>query len=371
MLATAPVVSKGHVTPLLRTPARSLHTSRHRHDRVAFVMALLRQFLFFCLFSAASGQRAIHWVIRVTDLEATLNFTSNVLGMKVLRHEENDKACELTCNGDFESEWSKTMVGYGPEDKNYVLELTYNYRVKHYDVGNGIDRFVIRLPEGVLPTSKLSEAKSYGYNVENATVTGPDGYRYELLDNRHDKYHVTTSRTQGHVDTIVLRSADPRTLAVWYSQVIRMRLLGQDDDSYTIGFDETGSDAVRFRIESGQLHPEAPLSAMGQTKTWNHRITPWEGRNALALPAESIRRIHRQISKDAHFLIMHDLRELKEKLGTLLILILRDVGGFELCLVSEETFDPSVKAATDYQGPDWKMRDDSLAAIMGKMKDEL
>ena len=91
----------------------------------------------------------------------------------------------------------------------------------------------------------------------------------------------------------------------------------------------------------------------------------------MALPASKIRIINAQIKATAPHQIIHELRELKEKLGTLLILILRDAGGFELCLVSEETFDPSVKVATDYQGPDWKMRDDSLAAIMGKMKDEL
>ena len=75
---------------------------------------------------SVTGQRAIHWVIRVSDLSATLNFTSGVLGMKVLRHEENDQPCPLTCNGVFDTPWSKTMVGFGPEDGHYALELTYN-----------------------------------------------------------------------------------------------------------------------------------------------------------------------------------------------------------------------------------------------------
>ena len=85
-----------------------------------------------------------------------------------------------------------------------------------------------------------------------------------------------------------------------------------------------------------------------------------------------IRIINAQIKATAPHQIIHELRELKEKLGTLLILILRDAGGFELCLVSEETFDPSVKAATDFKGPDWNFRD-SLAAITGgaSARDEL
>ena len=49
----------------------------------------------FCFAKTASSQRALNWAIRVSDLEATLNFTNSVLGMKTLRHEENDKPCPI------------------------------------------------------------------------------------------------------------------------------------------------------------------------------------------------------------------------------------------------------------------------------------
>ena len=78
-----------------------------------------------CTSDVAAG-RLLHWVIRVSSLEDTLAFTSDVLNMTVLRHEENDQPCPLTCNGVFDTPWSKTMVGYGPEDTSYALELTYN-----------------------------------------------------------------------------------------------------------------------------------------------------------------------------------------------------------------------------------------------------
>ena len=79
----------------------------------------------------------------------TTTFATEVLGMKVLRHEENAEPCPLTCNGVYDTPWSKTMVGYGPEDESYALELTYNYGIDDYEVGNGLDRFVIRLPEAL------------------------------------------------------------------------------------------------------------------------------------------------------------------------------------------------------------------------------
>lgn len=45
---------------------------------------------------------------------------------------------QAACNGPYDGKWSKTMVGYGPEDRNFVLELAYNYGVKAYAYGNGL-----------------------------------------------------------------------------------------------------------------------------------------------------------------------------------------------------------------------------------------
>ena len=53
--------------------------------------------------NARAGGRLLHWVIRVSSLEDTLAFTSDVLNMTVLRHEENDEPCPLTCNGVFDT----------------------------------------------------------------------------------------------------------------------------------------------------------------------------------------------------------------------------------------------------------------------------
>jgi len=61
--------------------------------------------------------RAAHWVIRTSNLKVTLDFFTGVFGLKVLRHEENDKPCPITCNGDSPTAWSKTMIGYDTEDK--------------------------------------------------------------------------------------------------------------------------------------------------------------------------------------------------------------------------------------------------------------
>ena len=84
--------------------------------------------------------RLAHWVLRVSELKPTLSFFKNVFGMAVIRHEENAKACDMTCNGRYNNSWSKTMVGYPGklEDKYFCLELTYNYGVKRYDEDGGL-----------------------------------------------------------------------------------------------------------------------------------------------------------------------------------------------------------------------------------------
>lgn len=297
-----------------------------------------------CLLAAlvhlASGQRALHWVIRVSDLEKTIKFTVDVLGMKVLRHEENDKPCPLTCNGVFDTPWSKTMVGYGPEDTSYALELTYNYGIDSYERGEGLQRFTIRVPAGT-----LAKAKTLGYEVDDAVVIGPDGYKYELLE------QPASGASNEPFEMISLRAADPTALADWYvSNVPGLKVLAHHPAGVTIGFDGTAGTLFTIEAAKGGAAPQ---------------ITQWEGRNALSLPAATIQKVYKKIKSESPELIIHDMQELEEKLGTLFIVILRDPAGYEICLVSSETFDPSVRAATNYVGPDWALRKELLTKVQG------
>ena len=261
------------------------------------------------------------------------------------------------CNGEFETSWSKTMVGYGGEDTHYALELTYNYGVATYERGEGLQRFVITLNNAA---TALAQAKALGYAVNDDLVHGPDGYVYEILaatasSERAEPFH-----------SIVLRAADPQALADWYFEFLGLERLtqyeattrgGDPPSTIVVGFPEQEATGVRFHIES---------TPSGAPPT----ITQWEGRNALALPERRLRAINARLVRLAPHLIIHPMRELHEKLGTLFIVILRDPAGYEICLVSSETFDPSVREATNYKGPDWSFRKDALAAITG-VKEEL
>ena len=74
----------------------------------------------------------LHWVFKVGNLKKSVEFYEKCFGLKVLRHEEFGEKCEAGCNGKYNSPWSKTMMGYGPEKENFALELTYNYRLTSY-----------------------------------------------------------------------------------------------------------------------------------------------------------------------------------------------------------------------------------------------
>jgi hypothetical protein len=82
----------------------------------------------------------------------------------------------------------------------------------------------------------------------------------------------------------------------------------------------------------------------------------WEGRNAISMPAKTLQEVYARILAETPHLIVHEIMELEENLGTLFIAIVKDLDGFELCLVSSETFDRAVLAAADFKGPDYELR---------------
>ena len=121
-------------------------------------------------------KRSLHWVLKIGSLKKSMDFLNGVVGLRVLRHEEFASGCEATCNGPYGGAWSKTMVGYGPEDTNFVLELTYNYGIDSYQRGNDLQYLAIAEP------SILERAKLFNYPIisEN-TIEGPDGIKFKIV----------------------------------------------------------------------------------------------------------------------------------------------------------------------------------------------
>lgn len=120
--------------------------------------------------------RPLHWVIKVGDLKATVDFYSTVLVLAVQRHEEFDQGCEATCNGPYSGWWSKTMMSFpGKGEDAFSLELTYNYGVSTYALGNDLIGLHVRVP------GAAERARAAGLDVQETEEAGvlkvqsPDG----------------------------------------------------------------------------------------------------------------------------------------------------------------------------------------------------
>lgn len=126
--------------------------------------------------------RLLHTMLRVSDLSASLNFYTNVLGMKLLRQKEYP-----------EGRFTLAFVGYGEEDSHTVLELTHNWDEQCYDKGNGFGHIAIEVEDVVAACEQIKRLggkvtreagpMKHGTTVL-AFVADPDGYAIELLQAR-------------------------------------------------------------------------------------------------------------------------------------------------------------------------------------------
>jgi len=126
------------------------------------------------------GYRLAHTMIRVRDLEATLNFYCGILGMEVLRRTDYP-----------DGRFTNTFIGYGPEAEFPTLELTHNWDTTSYDLGNGFGHIAIGAPDIVGACERVRE---YGGHVTRepgpmkhgttviAFAKDPDGYTIEFIE---------------------------------------------------------------------------------------------------------------------------------------------------------------------------------------------
>lgn len=123
--------------------------------------------------------RFLHTMIRVGNLEKSIQFYTEVLGMKLLRQKDYP-------NGKF----TLAFIGYGDESKNTAIELTFNWDTEHYDLGNGFGHLAIEVDDVYKATDSIREKggkiiREAGPMNAGSTIIAfvedPDGYQIELL----------------------------------------------------------------------------------------------------------------------------------------------------------------------------------------------
>lgn len=275
--------------------------------------------------------------------------------MRVIRHEENDKPCPITCNGDSPTAWSKTMIGYETEDKAYCFEVTYNYGVDSYKVGTGLASFSLAVDD---VQAAVAAASKLGYIARNnkhsqAMIVGPDGYRFSVVAKAAPATAGGAARPEPFL-AVRLHVSDVRRAVKFYTDVLRMRELPGGRTATGTTLDDAVLEAGDVAVGYGPDQVAVLLrKAEGSASP---RIEQYEGRHAVSLPAEVLKEVYAKIEAESPELVVHGMMELEETLGTLFIAIVKDHDGFEFCLVSSETFDKAVLSAADWVEPDWALR---------------
>ena len=126
--------------------------------------------------------RVLHTMIRVGDLERSIEFYTQVLGMRLLRR------------SDYESgRFTNVFVGYDDESKSAVLELTHNWDTKSYDLGTGYGHVAIEVDDAYKACDEVSKrggkvTREAGPMKHGTTVIAfvedPDGYKIEFVQRK-------------------------------------------------------------------------------------------------------------------------------------------------------------------------------------------
>jgi lactoylglutathione lyase len=127
--------------------------------------------------------RMLHTMLRVGNLERSIDFYTQVLGMQLLRKHDYP-----------EGRFTLAFVGYDTEDKTAVIELTHNWDTEKYDIGSGYGHIALEVDNAA---KTCDEVRNKGGKVTReagpmkhgttviAFVEDPDGYKIEFIERKH------------------------------------------------------------------------------------------------------------------------------------------------------------------------------------------
>lgn len=126
--------------------------------------------------------RILHTMLRVGDLDRSIQFYTDVLGMRVLRRKDYP-----------DGKFTLAFVGYGPESEQAVIELTHNWETGKYDLGDGFGHIALAVDDASAACEEIRQrggrvVREAGPMKHGATVIAfvedPDGYKIELIERK-------------------------------------------------------------------------------------------------------------------------------------------------------------------------------------------
>ncbi|ELU09205.1 hypothetical protein CAPTEDRAFT_224395 [Capitella teleta] len=256
-----------------------------------------------------SSPRILHYVFKIGNRSETARFYRDVLGMKILRHEEFTEGCKAACNGPYDGTWSKSMVGYGPEDDHFVLELTYNYGLGSYTQGNSYQGINIE------SNSILDQARKADWVVEKdgsrVFLSAPDGYKFYIQQSEKDSTVTGISLSCSNLD---------RSVTYW-----------TDLCGMTLKEHNPGKNAV-LQYAAGQAY----LELVQIEKAVDHASAG--GRIAFSCPTQQLPEIERKMKENEETILTPLVRLDTPGKASVEVVILADPDGHEICFVGDEAF---------------------------------
>lgn len=269
-------------------------------------------------FPKKDNRRLLHAVYRVCDLERSIKFYTEALGMELLRQRDIP-----------EEKYSNAFLGYGPEETHFVVELTYNYGVDKYDIGTGFGHFAIATAD-VYKLAEDIKAKGGTITREPGPVKGgssiiafakdPDGYLFELIDRPNPPEPLCQ---------VMLRVGDLERSIKFYEKALGMKLcrtVDRPEQKYTLAMMGYAEEKETVVLEL----------------TYNYGVTEYTKGNAYAQVAISTTDVYKSAE-----VVNHVIQELGGKitrqpgpipgLGTKITSFL-DPDGWKTVLVDHEDF---------------------------------
>ncbi|XP_022695851.1 glyoxalase domain-containing protein 4-like isoform X3 [Varroa jacobsoni] len=261
--------------------------------------------------SNAHLRRALHYVFKIPDRSLTMRFYTDVLLMRVLRHEEFEKGCLAACNGRYDGFWSKTMVGYGSEDDHFAMELIYNYGVDKYKKGNEFKGIVIQM------SNVLKRAQENRWTVQQENdksyVEAPGGFKFYVEED--------SSERKDPVRQVIYSCTNVEKTRRFWVTMLGCEVVESGDDFLEVAYDKSKT-SLRFEkifepIDRGEAY----------------------GRVAFACPRNQLPEIEAQVKNADIGTVITPLVSLETPgKASVEVVILGDPDGHEICFVGDEGF---------------------------------
>lgn len=278
----------------------------------------------------ALNRRSCHWVLKVPDRKATFDFYTTI-GTIPLRHEEFKEGCEASCNGPYDGHWSKTMVGYGPEDTHFVFELTYNYGLREYDFKSDLRAITIKSKAAVKACKANRDIEITKEDKNGIEVLAPGGYPFIILDE-------DVADGLDPVQSVTLKSSDIKKTVAYWSDLLEMECTASDATScsFSYGNDSAPQAALKFETAENDSATKVEHGTAG-------------GRICFGVPRAQLPGLQTAMKAAKQSIITELVTLPTPGKADVDVVILGDPDGYEICFVGDEAF--KELSATDPEAP--------------------